>query len=96
MSRTTYKEMKDKLMKLKSFKGSSVTALNIDDMYIVMSYDTIIFSLNLKTNKKKYCSQKISRTTSKIQHLISLAFDVDEAENIEYERIYIYPMGICY
>lgn len=64
---TPYSAMQSKLEQLRDFTGTR---------YIIKSYETVILDLNTKTGELLFNNCYYSRTTSKIQNMIKVAFNL--------------------
>jgi hypothetical protein len=73
---TPYRAMQSKLEQLRDFRGSSATAVFTGTRYIIKSYETVILDLNTKTGELLFNNCYYSRTTSKIQNMIKVAFNL--------------------
>ena len=73
---TPYSAMQSKLEQLRDFTGNSASGMFTGTRYIIKSYETVILDLNTKTGELLFNNCYYSRTTSKIQNMIKVAFNL--------------------
>lgn len=70
MNITTLAGAKACLQQHEAFRASNLSALWVDEAYIVFSYAEVIGVYNRNTGEKWYNEAKYSKTTSKHQNLV--------------------------
>ena len=69
----SYKDMEDEIYYGRSFRGNSVTAFNVKNLYVIKSYDTVIAVCS--GSRRALNTYKYSMTTSRLQNIIRRVWD---------------------
>lgn len=75
---TPYRDMQSELEQLQNICGRSVTAINTDRSYAVLSYGTPILIYCMTTGETIFDNSYYSTTTSRLQNLIKDAFGLHD------------------
>lgn len=71
-TRMSYEDIGDWIRDNEEYKAHSSHAIYVDGIYSVFSYDTLIYSLNVKTGEYYFNGNWISKTTSTLQNVVRL------------------------